>query len=185
MQAEAARAFGQPVIIGKAIFEGIEAANFGKRRATQCQRRAKNILVSRDKIVAGVAMILRPELFERVQSIWSTWCMRSASALEAFRKLYGYSIRVNRVVEMLLFDPNFPRSARFSAERLAAAIERVAAHGTSHLSHQLVSDSLLALLRTSSASLAITEGLHEFLLKVEQECSNISNSLYGEYMALS
>ena len=110
--------------------------------------------------------------------------LRSASALEAFRKLYGYSIRVDRVVEILLFDPNFPRSARFSAERLAAAVERVAAQGASHQSEQLVSDSLLALLRTCSASQAITEGLHEFLLKVEQECSNISNSLYSEYMAL-
>jgi uncharacterized alpha-E superfamily protein len=110
--------------------------------------------------------------------------LRSASALEAFRKLYGYSIRVDRVVEILLFDPNFPRSARFSTERLAAAIERVAAHGESHISQQLVSDTLLALLRTGSAGQAITEGLHEFLLKVEEECSTISNSLYGEYMAL-
>ncbi len=111
--------------------------------------------------------------------------LRSASALEAFRKLYGYSIRVDRVVEILLFDPNFPRSARFSAERLAAAIERVAAQGASHISHQLVSDTLLALLRTCNAGQAITEGLHEFLLKVEEECSSIAISLYGEYMALS
>jgi uncharacterized alpha-E superfamily protein len=110
--------------------------------------------------------------------------LRSASALEAFRKLYGYSITVDRVVEILLFDPNFPRSARFSAERLAAAIERVAAQGASQISHQLVSDSLLALLRSGSAGQAIGEGLHEFLLNLERECSNISNSLYSEYMAL-
>ena len=37
--------------------------------------------------------------------------------------------------------------------------------------HQLASDKLLALLRGSSAAQAITEGLHEFLLKVEEECS--------------
>jgi uncharacterized alpha-E superfamily protein len=110
--------------------------------------------------------------------------LRSASALEAFRKLYGYSIRVDRVVEILLFDPNFPRSARFSAERLAAAVERVAAQSVAPPFPPLVSDSLLALLRTSSAHQAITEGLHEFLLKVAQECSTISDSLYSEYMAL-
>jgi uncharacterized alpha-E superfamily protein len=110
--------------------------------------------------------------------------LRSASALEAFRKLYGYSIRVDRVVEILLFDPNFPRSARFSTERLAASVERVAAQNGGHLSHQLASDNLLALLRGCSASQAITEGLHEFLLKVEEECSTISDMLFSEYMTL-
>ena len=110
--------------------------------------------------------------------------LRSASALEAFRKIYGFAIRIDRVVEILLFDPNFPRSARFSAERLAAATERIAAQGGSHLMQQQVTDSLLTLLRTHSADQAITGGLHEFLLKVEHECAAISNSLFGEYMSL-
>jgi uncharacterized alpha-E superfamily protein len=110
--------------------------------------------------------------------------LRSASALEAFRKLYGYSIRVDRVVEILLFDPNFPRSARFSTERLAASVERIAAQNNGHMGHQLASDNLLALLRGGSAAQAITEGLHEFLLKVEEECSSISNALFSEYMTL-
>ena len=53
--------------------------------------------------------------------------LRSASALEAFRKTYGNAIRVDRVVEILVFKPKFPRSVRFSTERLAASVERVAA----------------------------------------------------------
>jgi uncharacterized alpha-E superfamily protein len=110
--------------------------------------------------------------------------LRSASALEAFRKLYGYSIRVDRVVEILLFDPNFPRSARFSTERLAASVERIAAQNCANLPHQLASDNLLALLRGSNAAQAITEGLHEFLLKVEEQCSTISDALFSEYMTL-
>jgi uncharacterized alpha-E superfamily protein len=110
--------------------------------------------------------------------------LRSASALEAFRKLYGYSIRVDRVVEILLFDPNFPRSARFSMERLSASIERVAAQNGGHTSRQPVSDTLLTLLRAGSASKVITDGLHEFLLKVEEECSNISDAIYSDYMTL-
>jgi uncharacterized alpha-E superfamily protein len=43
---------------------------------------------------------------------------------------------------------------------------------------------LLSLLRAGSAGQVITEGLHEFLLRVEEECSTISDALYGEYMAL-
>ena len=48
--------------------------------------------------------------------------LRSASALEAFRKVYGNAIRVDRVVEILVFDPAFPRSMRFSIERVGQAL---------------------------------------------------------------
>src|SRR5258708_9736400 len=40
--------------------------------------------------------------------------LRSASGLEAYRKRFGNSIRIDNVVEILLFDPTFPISARFS-----------------------------------------------------------------------
>jgi uncharacterized alpha-E superfamily protein len=109
--------------------------------------------------------------------------LRSASALEAFRKLYGYSIRVDRVVEILLFDPNFPRSVRFSVERLSAALDRVAAGG-GVLTPALASDRLLSLLRTSAAGDVIVAGLHEYLLAVEQECAALSDAAYAEYMAV-
>ena len=45
--------------------------------------------------------------------------------VEAFRKVYGNSIRVDRVVEILVFDPAFPRSMRFSIDRLAQALARI------------------------------------------------------------
>ncbi len=37
-----------------------------------------------------------------------TAVLRSASALEAYRKRFGNAIRVDRLVEILLFDPTFP-----------------------------------------------------------------------------
>ena len=110
--------------------------------------------------------------------------LRSASALEAFRKLNGNSMRVDLVVRILLFDASFPRSARFSAERLAVALGRVAARGVEGPPGPLPSDRLLAMMRGSCAGDVIAEGLHEFLVKVEEECSVVSDSIYGDYMSL-
>ena len=110
--------------------------------------------------------------------------LRSASALEAFRQIYGNSIRVDRVVEMIMFDAAFPRSARFSAERLGAALARVAATGPEPGSHT-AAGGLMALLEGRSAGDIIAGGLHEFLLQVQNQCSLISNSVVHEYMSLA
>ena len=111
--------------------------------------------------------------------------LRSASALEAFRKLYGYSIRVDRVVEILVFDPAFPRSARFCIERLAQALERISAREAApDLSHPPCAD-LLAMLHAGSADQTIAGGLHEFLIRVEARCARLADHVFdGEYMAL-
>jgi uncharacterized alpha-E superfamily protein len=109
--------------------------------------------------------------------------LRSASALEAFRQIYGNSIRVDRVVEMLVFDPAFPRSARFTAERLASALERVASGGAEKGPHT-IAEGLTTMLAGRSAGDIIANGLHEFLLSMESQCSLIANSVMHEYMSL-
>ena len=58
--------------------------------------------------------------------------LRSASAFEAFRKVYGNAIRVNRVVEILVFDPSFPAldAVQHRAGRASARADIVTARGT-------------------------------------------------------
>jgi len=110
--------------------------------------------------------------------------LRSASALEAFRVIYGNAIRVDRVVEMIMFDPAFPRSARFGAERLGSALARVGSTGPEPGPHT-AAGSLMALLEGRSAGDIIASGLHEFLLQIQHQCSLISNSVVHEYMSLA
>ncbi|MGC1344201.1 MAG: alpha-E domain-containing protein, partial [Candidatus Binataceae bacterium] len=61
----------------------------------------------------------------------SQWAalLRSASALEAYRRSYGNLIRADKVVEVLLFDASFPRAARFCIDRMGSALGRVEAAG--------------------------------------------------------
>jgi uncharacterized alpha-E superfamily protein len=110
--------------------------------------------------------------------------LRSASALEAFRQIYGNSVRVDRVVQMLIFDPMFPRSARYSADRLSAALERLASNGGPAEGPHTMAEGLTAMLTGGSAGSMIASGLHEFLVAMENQCAVISNSVMHEYMSL-
>jgi len=110
--------------------------------------------------------------------------LKSASALEAFRKVYGYAISVNRVVEILVFDPAFPRSMRFSIERLAHVLARIAAREQEPAPEMLPCAELLALLRAGSAEQTIADGLHEFLIGIEAMCARLGEQVIDRYMSL-
>jgi len=110
--------------------------------------------------------------------------LRSASAFEAFRKLYGNAIRVNRVVEILVFDPAFPRSMRFCIERLARVLARIAAREQEPASETLPCADLLTLLRTGSAEQTFADGLHEFLIGIEAMCARLAERIFDRYMSL-
>jgi uncharacterized alpha-E superfamily protein len=110
--------------------------------------------------------------------------LRSASALEAYRLTYGNLIRTESVVEMLLFDPTFPRSARYCVDRLETALRRVARAAPEPVVAPtgLASDGLAGLLASSSAGDVIATGLHDFLLHVQEECERISGAVFDQYL---
>lgn len=110
--------------------------------------------------------------------------LRSASALEAYRRAYGNAIAVDGVVELLLFDPTFPRSARFCVDRLAAALQRIAAAepGATPTSRALPTDTLAGMLSGSSSGDVLRTGLHDFLMEVQDECARIGTAVFDDYL---
>lgn len=110
--------------------------------------------------------------------------LRTASAFEAFRKIYGHAIRVDRVVEILVFDPAFPRSMRFSIERLAQALARTASRQGEPVPEHPPCAELLSMLHEGSASQTIAGGLHEFLIDVEARCARLADYVFDRYMSL-
>lgn len=151
-------------------------------------------MLERTESVARLLDVKYHFLLPRVEDIGGSvdllqWAalLRSASALEAYRRGYGNAIEVERVVEMLLFDESFPRSARFSMNRLEASLQRIAALSANG-SHQLPEGRALAsaklanMLKSSSVTDIIERGLHEYLLQIEEECANIGEALSAEYL---
>jgi len=109
--------------------------------------------------------------------------LRSASSLEVFWQIYGNTMRADRVVDILLFNGEVPRSARFCADRIAAALDRIAARHPSHGS-ELGQERLVEMLASSSAAAAISAGLHEFLVALRLECAALATCVAAAYMPL-
>ncbi|HVA78961.1 MAG TPA: alpha-E domain-containing protein [Candidatus Binataceae bacterium] len=116
----------------------------------------------------------------------SQWAalLRSASALEAYRRAYGNMIRADKVVEILLFDGSFPRAARFCVDRLGSALGRVES-GAMHSngSNRVPAAHALGVrLRAGAAPTVIESGLHEYLLGIQEDCARIGEEVSAEYL---
>jgi len=106
--------------------------------------------------------------------------LRSASALEAYRRSHGNVVRVERVVEMLLFDATFPRSARFGVEQLAAALGRIG--GGMASAPPDTARALATALAESSATGILAAGLHDYLLAMEETVAGIGEGIVEQYL---
>jgi uncharacterized alpha-E superfamily protein len=111
--------------------------------------------------------------------------LRSASSLEAFRQIYGNAMRAERVVEILLFNGEVPRSIRFCADRIASALTRVAGRHSNGTAPRVDASRLGSLLSGKSASSVIHDGLHEFLLGINRECAALSERIATAYMTIN
>jgi uncharacterized alpha-E superfamily protein len=110
--------------------------------------------------------------------------LRSASALEAYRKAYGNAIEIDRVLELLLFDATFPRSVHFCIDRLESALERVATNGPEAGARRtrLAIGQLATDLGAVDSSEVIRTGLHDFLIKIEEGCGSIGDAVFDSYL---
>ncbi|MEX2374228.1 MAG: alpha-E domain-containing protein, partial [Dehalococcoidia bacterium] len=105
--------------------------------------------------------------------------LRSASALEAFRKQQRGSITGPRVIAMLMFDQAFPRSLAFSVAALRRHFER-ATEGTPDSRAIRAAREVVMLeieLRAASADNVVAEGLHDFLDEYEARLNAIHTAL--------
>lgn len=105
--------------------------------------------------------------------------LRSASALEAFRKEHRGPVTGPRVVEMLMFDRNFPRSLAFAVAALRRHFERATvATPDARVIRSAREVALTELdLRAANAENVIHTGLHEFLDEYEVRLNAIDEAL--------
>jgi uncharacterized alpha-E superfamily protein len=116
--------------------------------------------------------------------------LRSASALEAYRKRYGNAIEVDKVIGILLFDASFPRSARFSLDQLLVSLSRIGGEGFPSFAEASpnVSAYFPALheldeaLKSDRSTHALRSGLHQFLIKIQDGCAAIGDEVFGRYL---
>jgi uncharacterized alpha-E superfamily protein len=108
--------------------------------------------------------------------------LRSASGLEAYRKRFGNSIRIDNVVEVLLFDPTFPRSARFALAMFATSINRIKNQGPEPSPPSSQLEELLNLLNSKRPLEVIKSGLHQFLIEIQDGCAALGDEVFQRYL---
>jgi len=114
--------------------------------------------------------------------------LRSASGLEAYRKLHGNAIAVDKVIGILLFDASFPRSARFSLDQLAVSLNRIAGEGLCEQPPSTAGAHFPALheleesLKSDRSAHVLKSGLHQFLIQIQDGCAAIGDEVFGRYL---
>ena len=111
--------------------------------------------------------------------------LRSASALEMYRKRHG-RIVPNMVVEFLLLDDTFPRAVRYCVRRAEESLRAIS--GSAPGSYRNAAEQRLGRLRAAldfaSTSEIMSRGLHEFLDDLQAELNTVGNEIRDATFAL-
>jgi uncharacterized alpha-E superfamily protein len=113
--------------------------------------------------------------------------LRSATAFEAYCKVYTADITPERILEFLLLDPEFPHSLRFSIdsmERALLAIQSVSGKSRAEDLHR-IAGRLSASLAYSSVDDILNGDIVAYLRSIQQQCASIHETIYHLYVDYS
>lgn len=113
--------------------------------------------------------------------------LRSCSALEGYCRRYTADVRPERVTEFLLLDAECPRSIRFAATRLEAALRAMAQYSgrPSGGRSERLSGRLRASLDYGQVDEILSDDPHAYLTNVSRQCAQIHSSVYQSYVSYS
>ncbi|GAA3746848.1 alpha-E domain-containing protein [Terriglobus aquaticus] len=114
--------------------------------------------------------------------------LRSATAFEAYCKVYTADLTPAWILEFLLLDADFPHSLRFSIDAMAhalRAIEDISGGGSRSEKLSRLSGRLRATLSYSSVEEIMETGVVEYLHGIQRQCSEIHRAIYELYIDYS
>ena len=113
--------------------------------------------------------------------------LRSATAFEAYCKVYTADLTPNQILEFLLLDAQFPHSLRFAIDSMQCAldaIQRESGKSSAEGLHRL-SGRLQAQLSFSSIDDILRQDIVAVLRNIQSQCRAIHNTIYELYVDYS
>ncbi len=113
--------------------------------------------------------------------------LRSATAFEAYCKVYTADLTPDQILEFLLLDPEFPHSLRFSIDSLQHALEAI--HGDAGRSRAEPLRRLAGRLQSSLSYSSVDEILNQdvvaYLRSIQAQCRDIHEMIFQLYVDYS
>ena len=113
--------------------------------------------------------------------------LRSATAFEAYCKVYTADLTPERILEFLLLDAEFPHSLRFSIDALQQALNAIdrASGGIRTEALSRIAGRVYASLAYTSVDEILDQGVIPYLHRIQQQCAEIHNTIYQLYIDYS
>ena len=113
--------------------------------------------------------------------------LRSATAFEAYCKVYTADLTPDRILEFLLLDAEFPHSLRFSIDSLQRALEAIEGDSGKSRAETIrrLAGRLQAKLRYASVDEILNEGVLDYLTSIKTQCRALHESIYELYIDYS
>ena len=113
--------------------------------------------------------------------------LRSATAFEAYCKVYTADLTPERILEFLLLDPEFPHSVRFSIDSLQTALQAIQRNSGKSRAEELhrIAGRLSAKLGFASVDEILSGDVIGYLRSIQQQCQAIHETIYHLYVDYS
>jgi uncharacterized alpha-E superfamily protein len=113
--------------------------------------------------------------------------LRSATAFEAYCKVYTADLTPDQIFEFLLLDEEFPHSVRFSIDSVQCALEKIQGDSGKSRAETLrrLSGRLHASLNYSSADDILNQDALGYLSSIQEQCRAIHETIYELYVDYS
>jgi uncharacterized alpha-E superfamily protein len=114
---------------------------------------------------------------------WSA-VLRSCSAWDAYKTIYGADVHPQFVAEFLLLDDTFPRSLRFCVSELNRALRRISGVAEGHFCNdaEKLTGRFLAELQFGTIGEIFDASLHQYLDDAQLKLNNIGAALFNAYI---
>jgi uncharacterized alpha-E superfamily protein len=126
------------------------------------------------------------DISEADTTYWK-YLLMSISGYELYLKTYRSGFEARNVVEQVVLNRNFPRSAIYSINQLQRYFERLKSerHAESYHKIEFMIGRLKSKVNYSTVDSILEQGLHEFLNDVKKELYEIGIALNQNYFAYS
>jgi uncharacterized alpha-E superfamily protein len=113
--------------------------------------------------------------------------LRSATAFEAYCKVYTADLTPERILEFLLLDPEFPHSLRFSIDSLQTALQAIQSASGKNRAEELhrISGRLSASLGFASVDEILAGDVVAYLRNIQKQCQAVHETIYHLYVDYS